>query len=110
MFNTNTIATVAAAAMAVVALGNADAATVRNGKSVRDILDASTFDEMFSARQGVEACADGVKYLTYDNFVNAADTYYPEAFTSGNDAENKRELSAFLGQISQETTGWWNPL
>ena len=106
MFNnlsTKTIAVVAAA----MAVASADAATVRSGKSVRDILSAAQFDDMFSGRRGVPNCADGEKYLTYDNFVNAADTYYPEAFTSSTDEYNRRELAAFLGQISQETTGWW---
>ena len=106
MFNnlsTKTIAVVAAA----MAAASADAATVRSGKSVRDILSAAQFDDMFSGRRGEPNCADGEKYLTYDNFVNAADTYYPEAFTSSTDEYNRRELAAFLGQISQETTGWW---
>lgn len=77
--------------------------------SVTDILDKETFESMFSSRYTDPGCAAGVDALTYENFVKACETHYPDAFTSGVSVEeNKRELAAFLGQISQETTGWWS--
>jgi chitinase len=52
-------------------------------------------------------CRKGLSVLTYDNFIHAANTYYPAFGRSGSYDENKREIAAFLGQISQETSGWW---
>lgn len=63
---------------------------------------------MFAERKGSGSCAKGVEILTYDNFVTAVDTYYPSFGSEGTDEQNRQEVAAFLGQISQETTGWWS--
>jgi hypothetical protein len=50
------------------------------------------------------ACKAASLY-TYENFIQAATKFYPEFATSSDAATNKRELAAFLAQISHETTG-----
>jgi len=62
---------------------------------------------MFSLRNTGPACHKGIEHLTYDNFINAADKYYPKFGHEGSAEQQKREVAAFLGQISQETSGWW---
>eukprot|EP01134_Creolimax_fragrantissima_P007203 CFRG7203T1 len=71
-----------------------------------DLLSQSQFDEMFSKRGTADSCAQATKLLTYEAFIKAA-KYYPKFANEGSKDVQKRELAAFLGQISQETTGWW---
>uniref|UniRef100_A0A803NQY4 Glycoside hydrolase family 19 catalytic domain-containing protein n=1 Tax=Cannabis sativa TaxID=3483 RepID=A0A803NQY4_CANSA len=45
-------------------------------------------------------------FYTYDAFI-AASNSFPGFGTTGDDATRKREIAAFLGQTSHETTGGW---
>jgi len=60
---------------------------------------------MFSLRSTASTCANGVAKLTYANFIQAA-THY-SLFGNKLGGKNKVEVAAFLGQVSQETSGWW---
>ncbi|KNC87201.1 hypothetical protein SARC_00678 [Sphaeroforma arctica JP610] len=75
--------------------------------SIRNLLSSAQFDVMFNLRQNSPNCNEGISKLTYENFVTAVDTYYPAFANEGSDQTRLREIAAFLGQISQETTGWW---
>eukprot|EP00122_Pirum_gemmata_P020055 Pgem_evm1s18761 len=71
------------------------------------IITKQQFDTIFAGRHNSENCKRGIEALTYENFITAAG-YYPEFGTESPDHDlNVREVAAFLGQISQETTGWW---
>jgi hypothetical protein len=64
------------------------------------------FNEMFPARRNNPDCPDGENVLTYAGLQTAA-AFYP-AFANGpgaTDVEKRRELAAFLAQVSHETTG-----
>lgn len=53
-------------------------------------------------------CAGASKgFYTYSAFVTAAAVFPGFGTSSVDPAANKRELAAFLGQISHETTGGW---
>lgn len=56
----------------------------------------------FSASAG-----QGKGFYTYTAFVTAAAAFPGFGTSSASPAANKRELAAFLGQISHETTGGW---
>lgn len=43
-------------------------------------------------------------FYTYDAFIKAAKAF-PNFGTTGNDATRKKEIAAFFGQTSHETTG-----
>lgn len=69
-------------------------------------LSEALFNEMFPARLNASACSDGVNVLTYAGLQPAAAGF--PAFANGagaTDVEQKRELAAFLAQVSHETTG-----
>lgn len=46
-------------------------------------------------------------FYTYDSFIQATEPF-PEFGNTGNLATRKREIAAFLAQISHETTGGWS--
>jgi predicted chitinase len=98
---------IVAAILATVNVADSASSSPRATKSVRNIFSREMFDNMFSGRHNSGNCANGIRDLTYDNFVSACEKFYPDAFTAGTDEQNKRELAAFLGQVSQETSGWW---
>ncbi|KNC77249.1 hypothetical protein SARC_10289 [Sphaeroforma arctica JP610] len=75
--------------------------------SLRNLLTQTQFDEMFNLRQASGSCQDGIDKLTYENLLAAVDQYYPAFANEGSDEAKLREIAAFLGQISQEITGWW---
>ncbi|KAJ6927519.1 hypothetical protein NC651_011536 [Populus alba x Populus x berolinensis] len=62
------------------------------------------FEEMLPDRNDVRCPAKG--FYTYDAFVNASKAY-PEFGMTGDDDTRKKELAAFFGQTSQETSGRW---
>ncbi|ADO71790.1 RICIN domain-containing protein [Stigmatella aurantiaca] len=65
------------------------------GTGIAAILSESTFNTMFPSRNG---------FYTYAALVAAANTF-PSFATSGDTATRKREVAAFLANISHETGG-----
>merc|ERR1719313_2926404 len=88
---------------------------VPGGGRLEDILSESDFDRLFPHRSN-RAClqdkqADGVTpipggFYEYEA-LKAAAAYFPGFVDEGTVEQRKRELAAFLGQISHETTGGW---
>jgi hypothetical protein len=72
--------------------------------SVADYISSSLFDQIFLHRNDPACSSNG--FYTYNAFIAAAASF-PGFGTSGDAATNKRELAAFLAQISHETTGGW---
>ncbi|KAI9107756.1 hypothetical protein K1719_021092 [Acacia pycnantha] len=69
-----------------------------------DIISRDTFNQMLMHRDNVACSARG--FYTYDAFIQAAESF-PAFATTGDAATRKREVAAFLGQTSHETTGGW---
>ncbi|CAL4928884.1 unnamed protein product [Urochloa decumbens] len=69
----------------------------------QSIITSQMFESMLSHR-GDGNC-EGAFY-TYDAFTQAA-AKYPAFGTTGDDETRRRELAAFFGQTSHETTGGW---
>ncbi|MED6122732.1 hypothetical protein PIB30_042651 [Stylosanthes scabra] len=74
------------------------------GGDVADIISSSMFDEMLKYRNDPRCHANW--FYTYDAFIAAARSFYGFG-TTGDDATRKKEVAAFLGQTSHETTGGW---
>lgn len=78
--------------------------TTGNGDcELADILDQATWDAMF-LHEDDPACFGSV--YTLQGLLDAA-ADYPSFACEGDDATRRRELAAFLAQISHETTGGW---
>ncbi|KAM7470972.1 hypothetical protein LguiA_009155 [Lonicera macranthoides] len=75
-----------------------------SGGGISDIITRELFDEMLKYRNDPRCYAVG--FYTYDAFVTAA-AYFPGFGTTGDTATRQREIAAFLGQTSHETTGGW---
>ncbi|MED6193996.1 hypothetical protein PIB30_024305 [Stylosanthes scabra] len=75
-----------------------------NGGDVANIITSSIFDEMLKYRNDPRCQGNGL--YSYDAFVAAARSFGGFG-TTGDDATRKREIAAFLGQTSHETTGGW---
>lgn len=73
------------------------------GGSVEDLFSADQYEEMFPYRDD-PSCQGGL--FTYEAFIEAA-TQFPAFATTGSMDDRKRELAAFLANISHETTGGW---
>merc|ERR1712159_920826 len=80
-----------------------------------DILTEPMFDELFPHRSNA-ACKQDKRpdgstipggFYEYAA-LEAAASYFPGFLTEGTLEQRKRELAAFLGQISHETTGGWS--
>ncbi|PNT21336.2 hypothetical protein POPTR_009G141800v4 [Populus trichocarpa] len=69
-----------------------------------DIIPKSTFDALLKFRNDPRCHAVG--FYTYDAFISAAKEF-PDFGNTGDDLMRKREIAAFLGQTSHETTGGW---
>lgn len=69
---------------------------------VGKIISESLFNSMLPNRDNASCPAKG--FYTYEAFITAASAF-PEFGTSGSPELMKRELAAFFGQTSQETTG-----
>jgi basic endochitinase B len=65
--------------------------------TLADVLPRELFESLFPNRNALYA---------YDALIEAA-AKYPELGTTGTLDERRRELAAFLGNISHETTGGW---
>nr|GME09902.1 basic endochitinase-like [Ipomoea batatas] len=72
-------------------------------QGVGSIVTKPLFDQMFKHRSEGN-CAKG--FYTYEAFIQAANAY-PAFGTTGDINTRKREIAAFLGQTSHETTGGW---
>ncbi|KAE8672892.1 Endochitinase 1 [Hibiscus syriacus] len=74
------------------------------GGALGDIISREMFDEMLKYRNDPRCHAVG--FYTYEAFITAAKSY-PAFASTGDLATRKREVAAFLGQTSHETTGGW---
>jgi len=73
-----------------------------NGQGISTWFTKDVFEEMFP--QICNANCLGCTMLTYNCLIQAT-LLYPSFADSGSDTENRRELAAWLGIMSQETTG-----
>lgn len=73
-----------------------------SGGGISDIISRELFDKMLKYRNDPRCHAVG--FYTYDAFITAA-AYFPGFGTTGDTATRQREIAAFLGQTSHETTG-----
>lgn len=62
------------------------------------------FDKIFLHKDD-NACP-AKDFYTYDSFLHASE-FFPKFGNTGSSATRKREVAAFLAQISHETTGGW---
>nr|ABD66068.1 chitinase [Momordica charantia] len=68
------------------------------------IITPAIFDQMLKYRNDARCPSNG--FYSYNAFISATRSF-PGFGTTGDDATRKRELAAFLGQTSHETTGGW---
>lgn len=73
--------------------------------SVTDYISQSQFEAIFLHRNDPACASNG--FYTYAAFLSAAAAFPGFGTSSLDPSANKRELAAFLGQISHETTGGW---
>ncbi|KAL7237290.1 hypothetical protein ACSBR2_003558 [Camellia fascicularis] len=71
---------------------------------ITDLITSSMFDVMLPNRNYFDCRSED--FYTYDAFITAAKSF-PTFATTGDTDTRKRELAAFFGQTSQETTGGW---
>ncbi|XP_010274239.1 PREDICTED: basic endochitinase-like [Nelumbo nucifera] len=77
-----------------------------SGESVSSIITKELFEYMLLHRaETANGCVGG--FYTYEAFIEAADSFAGFG-TTGDSETRKRELAAFFGQTSQETTGGWD--
>ncbi|GAB4844910.1 Acidic mammalian chitinase [Ancistrocladus abbreviatus] len=74
------------------------------GGGVSSIITPALFDQMLKHRNDNACPAHG--FYTYQAFINAAGKFNGFG-TTGDTDTRKRELAAFFGQTSHETTGGW---
>jgi len=88
--------------LAVLALAGAALLAAAGGASgQQSIITRQVFESMLSHR-GDSGCQGA--FYTYDAFTKAA-ARFPAFGTTGDDRTRRRELAAFFGQTSHETTG-----
>ncbi|KAL4274462.1 hypothetical protein AHAS_Ahas20G0009600 [Arachis hypogaea] len=75
-----------------------------SGGDISNYISSSMFDQMLKYRNDPRCHANG--FYTYDAFINAARSFNGFG-TTGDDATKKREIAAFFGQTSHETTAGW---
>jgi len=73
------------------------------GEALADLLSQAQFAEMFLHKDD-PACEGGI--FTYTAFIEAAGAF-PTFAAEGDTTTRLREVAAFLGNISHETTGGW---
>jgi hypothetical protein len=95
MARSSALAVCAAALLLAVAVGGAAA------QGVGSVITQSVYDTMLPKRND-PLCDSG--FFTYDAFIAAANAF-PSFGTTGSADDVKRELAAFFGQTSHETTG-----
>ncbi|KAI4297846.1 hypothetical protein L6164_037711 [Bauhinia variegata] len=74
------------------------------GGDLGSLISGNTFNQMLTHRNDGGCPAKG--FYTYDAFISAAKAF-PKFGTTGDTATRKREIAAFFGQTSHETTGGW---
>ncbi|KAI7979338.1 Basic endochitinase [Camellia lanceoleosa] len=75
-----------------------------SGGDISSIISRTLFDQMLKHRN--DANCPGKGFYTYDAFIAAAKAFGGFG-TTGDTVTRKREIAAFLGQTSHETTGGW---
>ncbi|GMJ12666.1 PATHOGENESIS-RELATED 3, basic chitinase [Hibiscus trionum] len=75
-----------------------------DGGALGEILSREMFDAMLPYRNDSRCYA--VNFYRYSAFIEAAKSY-PAFAATGDEETRKREVAAFLGQTSHETTGGW---
>lgn len=73
------------------------------GGYIGGLISEDTFNQMFKHRNEPDCQNNGI--YNYRAFLNAAQSFNGFA-TTGDESTRKRELAAFLGQTSKETTGF----
>ncbi|KAJ6403045.1 hypothetical protein OIU84_015042 [Salix udensis] len=74
------------------------------GGDLASIISREKFNEMLKHRN--DGGCPGKGFYTYDAFISAAKAFAGFG-TTGDAATKKREIAAFFGQTSHETTGGW---
>nr|QGP73782.1 Endochitinase [Sedum alfredii] len=74
------------------------------GSPISGLISSAMFDQMLRYRNDPRCQSNGL--YTYNAFITAANSF-PGFGTTGDDATRRRELAAFFGQTSHETTGGW---
>ncbi|KAM3695807.1 hypothetical protein ACB098_07G161700 [Castanea mollissima] len=74
------------------------------GGDIGGIISRDSFNQLLKHRN--DAACPAKNFYTYDAFIAAAKSF-PGFATTGDTATRKREVAAFLGQTSHETTGGW---
>ncbi|KAG9138247.1 hypothetical protein Leryth_001468 [Lithospermum erythrorhizon] len=74
------------------------------GDDLSSLITKDMFEEMLKNRNDPRCGAVG--FYTYDGFIAAA-KLYPEFGNVGDIETRKKEIAAFFGQTSHETTGGW---
>ncbi|CDP01819.1 unnamed protein product [Coffea canephora] len=75
-----------------------------SGTGISSLISQALFDQMLKYRNDPRCPSNG--FYSYNAFITAAQSF-PGFATTGNDETQKREIAAFLGQTSHETTGGW---
>jgi basic endochitinase B len=88
--------------------------TSNHVSNVSKFLDENKWNELFPNRYHMSTLEDSVfkgvakqDFYSYDAFLKAA-KLFPLFLGDGNDSIQKRELAAFLANISHETSGGWD--
>ncbi|KAE8799634.1 26 kDa endochitinase 1 [Hordeum vulgare] len=79
--------------------------TSPGGQGVASIVSRELFERLLLHRNDAACPASG--FYTYDAFLAAAEAFPTFAGTTFSTNTRKREVAAFLGQTSHETTGGW---
>ncbi|MFO0559187.1 MAG: glycoside hydrolase family 19 protein [Polyangiales bacterium] len=93
-----------AAAMMDASAADASARDASGASSIESLVPRAMFEQIFLHR-GTAPCRGS--FYTYDAFVQAA-REFPRFASEGTDEQRKREVAAFLANISHETTGGWD--
>lgn len=78
--------------------------TISLASSISSLVSKKLFDSIFLHKDDAVCPANG--FYTYDSFVQAT-RCFPRFGNTGSSTTRKREIAAFLAQISHETTGGW---
>ena len=73
-------------------------------------LTEKKWNQLFPKRYGIgqkDSISNNTDFYSYKTFVQAS-KLFPSFLSDGNDTIQKRELSAFLANIAQETSGGWD--
>ncbi|KAJ7978682.1 Chitinase [Quillaja saponaria] len=71
---------------------------------LESIIPRATFEDILKYSNDVRYPSQG--FYTYDAFISAAEAF-PNFGTTGDTETRKKEIAAFFGQTSHETTGGW---